>query len=455
VTKERATLIFGLVLVLTIAALEWNTDGLIGRTSTMGTPDSPLKQAIERGMQPGGDLSDEVYALDECKVETAAEAEAIVTALRTLIAGATEVEDDGISTLVGLFQDVAAKEAFDVLAADGMDLLVEHFNGVFPTAGEDDEYDLLFMLKIMVLYKDERTVDLIVRTARKSDGPDGFLWSVIFDALRDDHPLWRPVCEGLRDPLPRGFICMAYLDLVNGYAIRGKLDDHPFDTPAGKPKLREWLTGDDPAYYSYARSAATAVPFISEPERSEFLALALDHADVSVQMTGAWASAHAGRDAGLKLLVRWAEDPRHSYFACEHLSDLGREDLIPESTKAPDFQAMAEMCVWLTHPHEFGRAPDAIELFDTRELFWPPTNDRRRLWLFKYTYKGDPGEDDEIGIGLVGSVTFALFSEGTADKTPEGVYGLHCCWELQCNEDPRAPEERDGRIGWQIVLDHQ
>ena len=69
---------------------------------------------------------------------------------------------------------------------------------------------------------------------------------------------------------------------------------------------------------------------------------------------------------------------------------------------------MAEMCSWLSDPHEFGRPPDEIELFDTREMVWPPTNDWRQLWLFKYIYRAGP-EDvaDQSGIGMTGSITFS------------------------------------------------
>jgi hypothetical protein len=52
---------------------------------------------------------------------------------------------------------------------------------------------------------------------------------------------------------------------------------------------------------------------------------------------------------------------------------------------------------------------------------------------------------------MVGSVTFALFGEATAELCPEDVYGLHCCWELARNEDPRAPEKRTARAGRELL----
>jgi hypothetical protein len=113
---------------------------------------------------------------------------------------------------------------------------------------------------------------------------------------------------------------------------------------------------------------------------------------------------------------------------------------------------MAEMSDWLAHPNEFGEPPTEIELLDTREMHWPPTNDIRRLWLFKYKYAGhsEDGTDD-VGIGMVGSVTFALFGEATVDLCPEDVYGLHCCWELECNNDKRSPKKRSAAAGRKLL----
>ena len=71
-----------------------------------------------------------------------------------------------------------------------------------------------------------------------------------------------------------------------------------------------------------------------------------------------------------------------------------------------------------------------------------------------YTYPGEEGKGPDVGLGMVGSTTFALFGEATDDLPPEDVYGLHCCWELQSNQDPRAPEERSAAAGRAILKRH-
>lgn len=61
---------------------------------------------------------------------------------------------------------------------------------------------------------------------------------------------------------------------------------------------------------------------------------------------------------------------------------------------------------------------------------------------------------EQVGLGLVGSVTFALMGETTADLSPEHAYALHCCWELQFKEDPRAPEERSIEEGLKMLREY-
>ena len=130
-----------------------------------------------------------------------------------------------------------------------------------------------------------------------------------------------------------------------------------------------------------------------------------------------------------------------------YLKELKRMDAIPDEANDPDFLAMAEMCDWLAHPQEFGQPPDEIELYDTREMLWPPTNDWRPLWLFKYRYFASDDEESEThGIGMTGSITFSLLDETSPDMSADDIYALHCCWELEATEDPRAPDRKSTRL---------
>ena len=172
------------------------------------------------------------------------------------------------------------------------------------------------------------------------------------------------------------------------------------------------------------------------------------------RMEAAWADARSGGTKGLFVLVTMCRDPHASTVAQSFLTELGRESAIPKEATEPNFVAMAAMSTWLQHPNEMGRQPDELSLFDTREIFWPPTDDRRQVWLVAYSYRPslNDGDDEPVsGLGMVGSVTFALFGEATAGLSAEDAYALYCCWELEMREDPRAPEKRSVAEGRRLL----
>ena len=104
-----------------------------------------------------------------------------------------------------------------------------------------------------------------------------------------------------------------------------------------------------------------------------------------------------------------------------------------------------------------------VALHDTRVLYWPPTRDRRRLWIFRYRYDVPPEDHLEAtghgcrdtGVGLVGSITFSLLGETRPDMCPEDIYALHCCWELEHRGDDRCPGDRSVEAGRQLLAQHQ
>ena len=414
---------------------------------------TPLQAALERGLADGGNLFEALNDLDHYQIESLDDAESLVEGLETYLK--RPMEASGIFSayhqLVSLFQSVTAVSPFQYLVKRGIPVLIQAYDERLSFADEQQN-ELLFTVKIFARYGLEEGLDRLVQAAYHPILRDGYLWSVIFEQLGDQDPLLPELIDRLSDPLPDGFACVAFLDWVNRLCREEIIVNHPFDTHEGIQKLRHWLRSSKEDDFSFAHSAAASIPFISEPQREQLLALAMDHPDANVQMESAWASAKLGSESGLKFLTRLCLDRNYSTTACAYLEELGRDELIPDEANEPDFRAIADMCDWLAHPQEFGRPPDEIEQYDTRELFWPPTNDVRQVWLFKYRYIADlEGESDDCGLGFYGSVTFSLFEETNPDMTPEDAYALHCCWELEANEDLRAPEERTIAAGRAIL----
>lgn len=362
--------------------------------------------------------------------------------------------DDGwpLHQITAFFQQVESQEAFDVLQRDGVPVLCQIFDQRSDWDDFRTESDLHFVLKILAMYRSEVGSEYVVKAAKIPFKPDGYLWEVILRQFDEEHPYSIRVMRELSEPLPQGFLGVALLDAANRLALSEIEFRHPFDSDEGMTRLTAWLRSQNEDKFSYAVSATASLPFLSHPGTHDLLALALDHVDIDVQIEGAWAAVKMNNANGEKLLQRWCEDPRYSARAVQYLEDLGLSDSVPAKALEPNFASMAEMCSWLAHPNEFGRVPDHIELFDTRVLFWPPTDDRRRVWLFKYHYAPrEPGDEPDDGLGMVGSVTFALFGLTKADLSPLEAYALHCCWELSCKDDARAPEEATIEEGMRLL----
>jgi len=114
------------------------------------------------------------------------------------------------------------------------------------------------------MYEQPEDIDLIIKAVRKPIEPDGYLWSVIFNLFDKDHPGSGMLLDGLREPLPEKFICIAYLDFANIHLINGTLKNHPFNSKEGIAKLRTFLKDSNPEHFSYARSAATFTAFLHQ-----------------------------------------------------------------------------------------------------------------------------------------------------------------------------------------------
>jgi hypothetical protein len=419
--------------------------------------ESALSKGLRKWAKQGGDLRKALPARGDSPISTEAEVEALCAALDAYRANptrdATRMVGSPLFTLTTFFQEVATEEAQHALRRHGLARLrvwVEDALGGKPHS----EDDILFILKILGMYGEAQDVDLIAKAARYPIGPEAYIWSVILAQFEDKHPQVAALIAALKEPLPQGFIRVAFLDMANAEIIAGRIPSHPLDTILGHEALEAWFKDTAEEHFSYAHSATAALPFIDKEVRQRLLAIARTHPSRSIQLEAAWAQVKSGDESGLVALVRHAGDPIFGQTAQSYLEELGHADKIPQEAQQPDFQALSAMAAWLAHPMEYGRPPKALEIFDSRVLYWPPTDDERRLWLIKYTYENKETAEPDRGIGMVGSVTFALFGEATCDLIPEELYGLHCCWELKNNGDPRAPKKRSPKAGIRILVKH-
>src|SRR5689334_341521 len=92
------------------------------------TRKTPLQLALERGTQPGVDLSSELNKLGDYSIKSQADAAAICDVLARVAPIDSEIGGKrSLHSLIGLFQDVEDAEcpAYDVMADKGIRLLIQ------------------------------------------------------------------------------------------------------------------------------------------------------------------------------------------------------------------------------------------------------------------------------------------------------------------------------------------
>jgi hypothetical protein len=409
---------------------------------------------LKQWTNSGGDLNDILGDLSDRKINKPQEARAVCKALTALRQNPALARGNAISlplnTLAGFFQSAASKKAVDLFTQEGLPLLHQWLT-VRQEGVKVHKDDVMFILKILAMYRQQKDLAIVVAAARKPLQPDSYMWSVIFGQFNQEHPFATEMVDNLRTPLPERFILMAYLDMANQLAIAERLFDHPFNNAEGIEHLKRWLCSTDPEEYSYAHSATAALPFIDERRRALLLDLAALHPNPSVRGEAAWAQARTGDENGVQRLAEMCLQPAFSRTAQTYLNELGRGDVIPAKCDEPEFQALAEMAGWLAHPLEFNRPPDKVAVYDARMLFWPPVQSRLSVCLVRYEYLAADGQDAASGVGMVGSTTFALFSCDTADLPPEDIYALHCCFEQKMFGDANVPTQHYVETGRKML----
>ncbi len=410
-----------------------------------------------------GKLTGLESSISNRSIKTLTEVKALLQALQHLVELVKyhryQISDYRSDSSLYIFASLLQSMDFDQLRQADGDLYDEVYSIVNSLADACEaivaerlaDSGLPFACKVLAVWNHPRNPKFIAKIATEDRLNDDFLWEIVFQSyfnniverVAEQREVAWDIVDLLREPLPRQFMGVAYLDFTNALAIQDLQPAHPFNCVAGIARLRSWLSDADLENASYARSATAALPFIDRPERDELLTIARNHSQSRVRLEAAWVSAKSGDAAGIAQLQEFANDPNYAKVAQSYLSEFAVAAAQPE----PNFQAQAEMAEWLAHPHEFGRLPDRLELYDTRTIYWPPTDDRRTVWLFSYTYQ----DSDQSGLGMVGSVTFALFGETTAAITPVEAYALHCCWELEISQDPRTPSPRSVAAGLAIL----
>lgn len=417
--------------------------------------ESKLERALKRGLRPDGSIAKELENLNYEAVESRSDAQAICQALAALL----QREEQGTALAAADFQELAAlfqlvsdgdSPAFRLLEPQGLPLLEKLYQRQLERADPAQAEHLLTGLQTFAMYGAKTAEELILNAIQKKIGTDEFQWEQIFETVLTAPLPSDEFFARLKQNLPSGQAGLALLSAANSAAVDGDLESHPFDSAAGLNRLRVWLSDrydSNPAF-----SAAVALAFVSPEIRAQLLPLAVNYPDPLVQMEAGWAAGRHGDEQGLRTLANFCRELEYSERAQRYLEEIGRGDVIPEETKAPDFRARAKFSDWLQHPNELGEAPDQVEVIDRRELQWPLEEEPRPFWLLRYTLRDATGlEPDDVGVGLVGSVTWCFFDPQMLRRPPEDVYAIHCAWEMEQQQLIRTQEAGSTKLGDELL----
>jgi len=263
---------------------------------------------------------------------------------------------------------------------------------------------------------------------------DHYMWLIVFRRYLDSTPsLGVKLVERLHGVYPTRLIGLGYLYLANSLAARDLISDHPFANEDGFEKLIEWLTATDEES-SLVWLPVRALPYLRPRMRRRLCELAEIHPRLRVRLEIALSEALLGSGSAIEKLAEYCRDPRISLVSCQRLKDLNRSHLIPACANDPEFVALS---VVYNHFH-LQEMPDAgvgsVQLFDTREILWPPTNDRRTIWVYSFEYESTEAtttQSSENG-AVVGGEAAAVRARRSPGERVEDILAELCSLDWSC-----------------------
>jgi len=384
-------------------------------------------------------------------ITTSHEAEKVCSVLSGYMSSHKDplTSDSPLPVLLGLFFRAQNEGAINTLRERGLPLVRELFRQSAAGNKGNSRHEM-YALNVLTSFQQPEDLMLVKRLVDDEFSLEYGEWEkIFFNYTRQPARLAAKMVDALRDLRSAPTILLAYLGVVNVIARSSGLEPHPFDTEAGKTRLRHWLTLGNVNFHLHA---VASLPFISEPDRTSLFELAQARPDDSVKIEIARAQAQLGDKNGINTLRFYCLSMLHSIHAQNYLYELGHLDKIPEKAKDPDFQAMSIMAQWLTEFGEYACSPNTLEIVDRRKLIWPGYDDELDLRLVKYIYEPNPYRQyTTAGVGLVGvgEHPILLSFVDTLSLSNEELYGLYyTCGDLYAhNGEMFSPQKaiKDGK----------
>lgn len=428
--------------------------------------DVSLSETLQEWMTEGGELSAALAPLeDDAAVSSVDDSSALVSAIKKSVAS-DRVSD--LVTLVGLQESSGIREANLLFSDKGAPVLRDWARSKMSNFENLDEATIAAVFEVLSVLATNGTAEdgeLITEFATSGFDATNDEWSSVLWNLQIPSPAFFATMKSFHASLPPGKI--GYYVLRRGNSAF--LDDdwkgpHPFDSPAGRERMQQWFQADDEGSFNIggAYFSAVALAFVSDATREGLVPMALAVPDTDVQLEAAWADVKTNGSLGLARLQQACRDAEFATTAKSYLEELGKSDAIPDEALDPEFTATADITDWLKHPNELGRVPETLKVYDTRTLYWPPSDKQLTVWLFEFTYRFGSSKDDptKTGYAMAGTTNWSFFDEFPEPPPAKQLYATHCAWELTNNsesfdDDPKTYTEeeatrllRKGNANW-------
>lgn len=413
-------------------SIEMTLDELEERWNEMHN--EPVDEVIVRWMSEGGDLKEMLDALGE---DVAADDLEDLAAMEKAIGRCVSKSGDQAA------QDMAAVVATirycyddEVLGAFEDQAAVATHRWLRKMAkGETSEAQQAAMLDVvesLVWNIDEKVADVISDWLEGGVAEGHWAWEGVFEALDPDDGMFEPIIESFEGSPPAGRTGAILLTRINRLYFDDDWEgDNPFDTPKGAECLKAWLAPES----EDAFAAGFGLAFVSDETREGLVEYGLKHPSQDVRMEVAWSDVKTGGGIGLAYLKEACLDVGWSELAVSYLEELERADEIPAKALEPEFVAKAAMADWLRHPRELGEVPADLEQIDSREMYWPPSEAKLMMRIFRFTNPAEDGEKASKSYGFVGSSTWSSFKPHEKEPSIAELYASHCARELNWQEE--------------------
>ncbi|WP_395732684.1 alpha/beta fold hydrolase [Prosthecobacter sp.] len=273
--------------------------------------------------------------------------------------------------------------------------------------------------------------ELTAAVLQRGMQPDSLEWYKIYSIYDIRSPLTPHLVRHLAADPPAGRGGSVVLTHINMMMQMGWEGDHPYNSTQGLAVLKSWLESRNSERFLLASQAARTAAYLKPEFREVLIPMALQHPEASVRLPAAWADAKSGGTHGVPLLKKACVDVQQSVAAQDLLKNLLLEDEIPLEVRDPSFITKSKVALTLANTSFLGEPPLSIDIYDHKDLFWPPSRQRCDMWLLKFTFRPKEGGAAKTGYAVHSALVNCYFLKGDVTSTvPEDLYLRVCASEF-------------------------